>query len=1199
MTSISSQPDGGDDPESLANKIEGIMVNSVFGRPETFAPQDALTEIISPTNQALILRALGLPAGANNAIVDDYILKRAQKLFAISIYGCDFEGTDLLTLMNWFEKHDFSDQSLPILKSTFENHKEFWKPNKIRNFCTYQHEFIAPIFSVDEDACDLTEESILPFTKKFEESESGSFGCVSKWAIHRSHLVHPRDDNFRCPEVVAIKRLLYQGKITHDKLDAAWRKEATMLQRMSELKEAHIVQLYTAFRRGTGISREYFLLLEWASGGNLRTLWEKLPRTELTSILVKSTVKQLQGLADALSKAHYPGGKLNYRHGDLKPENILWFKNDEPSFSFGTLKIGDWGLAKEQEHVTELRSKSTISPPGTRRYESPEESIGLGDHGSSLSPRADTVQQRKRRSRLYDTWAMGCISLEFLIWLAYGQDELQRFNQSFKGPYYEVQNGVTAVVKDKVTRYIQRMEIDPAFKVGETALGDLLELVRDNLLVVKLPQRFATWASIIESNVPPSETDPLMRPVLPTTSVRPPRAALPSHTLPAPIIVLDPSAVVQHEGTATLPSDRQMLKAPGPERAHAKRFQDLMTIISTNDDPESYWYQSQPEPLGNSIANGVNPVLGGESFATSRASRIVGNRLLSPDQHVSLSHFRTEVRDYGQTELDNYWNVCIDLEIAKKVQLAGGLDHPSPVTHIHPYETTTSKLCIECHKAQSDLCVKPFSVSYKWKYLEGKPSDKHNGCDLCAFFWQFRNQVQSTAVHVTFQRDESLLRIVDCPTPLMSFHVKTGPKFCTTIENKRDFIDNGIRLDDLPATFKDAVKATRAIGHPYLWIDSICIVQGEGGDFEEQSTRMGHVYSGAYCVLAACRSPGHYAGFLAPRPELASIALRGESGPYYISRTVDDFEGHVLQGSLNKRAWVLQEHALARRTLYFTDHQAYFECGDGVRCESLMKMTNPSASLLGDSNFPKSIMNSVDRAEKILHFQKLYQDYSRLGLSNPTDRPLAIGGLQERILNALNARGGFGVLDEETPERGGHSSGRGLLRRSLLWCRGTDEAALRAINFLSDHALHKVPSWSWMAYEGGIDYLSPEFGQVDWTRVVSPWFPEVKAGSTTLSMEAQDYHSNGCPKGQCRVVLDVGDPDGNSQIAPGMCVILGIDKPGVESMLSSGTSGKHYVLALRQKVEQDSSGGPVYQRVGAGYLLEECVGTNTVSVEIH
>jgi hypothetical protein len=57
-----------------------------------------------------------------------------------------------------------------------------------------------------------------------------------------------------------------------------------------------------------------------------------------------------------------------------------------------------------------------------------------------------------------------------------------------------------------------------------------------------------------------------------------------------------------------------------------------------------------------------------------------------------------------------------------------------------------------------------------------------------------------------------------------------------------------------------------------------------------------------------------------------------------VCEMIDDFNGDVVQGAMNKRGWVLQERALARRTIYFTESQTYFECGNGIRCETLGKL---------------------------------------------------------------------------------------------------------------------------------------------------------------------------------------------------------------------------------------------------------------------
>lgn len=167
-----------------------------------------------------------------------------------------------------------------------------------------------------------------------------------------------------------------------------------------------------------------------------------------------------------------------------------------------------------------------------------------------------------------------------------------------------------------------------------------------------------------------------------------------------------------------------------------------------------------------------------------------------------------------------------------------------------------------------------------------------------------------------------------------------GPHFCTTLANI-DTHRNSIDFEKLPATFQDAVRATRELGFEYLWIDSICIIQGEGGDFEQEAKRMEDVFSSASCVLAASSARGQHDGFLGPRiPERECLTFETGPGlpPLYVSPFMDNFNEDVLESSLSKRGWVLQERALARRTIYFTDNQTYWECGGGVRCETLTKM---------------------------------------------------------------------------------------------------------------------------------------------------------------------------------------------------------------------------------------------------------------------
>jgi len=457
-----------------------------------------------------------------------------------------------------------------------------------------------------------------------------------------------------------------------------------------------------------------------------------------------------------------------------------------------------------------------------------------------------------------------------------------------------------------------------------------------------------------------------------------------------------------------------------------------------------------------------------------------------------------------------------------------------------------------------------------------------------------------------------------------------SPHFCTTTDNLPAHL-SGIKVGDLPATFQDAVTVARKLGFRYLWIDSLCIVQGPGGDFNQQAKQMEMVYSGASCVLAISRGVGHSAGFLNPRKKRDYVSLHhhehgrddsrgsGSLPPFFISENIDDFEAHVLEGNLNKRGWVFQEHALARRTIFFTEHQMYFECGNGVRCETMMGMKSDLAGLLGDPSFPR-ILEEAKQGERIQRYQELYSRYSRLGLTNDFDRPLAIDGLQSRILSTLNIKGGFGVFDE-----GGK---KGMLRRSLLWIRGEETDSLKRIIFPKDRATSVVPSWSWMAYTGGIDYLSDpdEFGGIEWEAVQSPWWSapttaglspstpngyshgithgpgqfrrsnsEVQGGNISLIAKATQYDLSGLGKEDLGEANLVWDMPGQSEQPETRCVVLG----RVKNNQIPRDQQRHYLLLVKATLTGYQRGYKIFERVGAGYLPGKCIAQGGVMVSIH
>lgn len=258
--------------------------------------------------------------------------------------------------------------------------------------------------------------------------------------------------------------------------------ELRALSAIRSLEHEHLTPAVAAFQRGGS----YYLVFEWADGLSLQYHWKKIGKPKLSAELIKCVLVQLRGLADALSKIHGSGREEpqtsksgNWRHGDIKPDNILRFNCGPQGMELGTLRIADLGLAKYHTEATKDRQMPTEMRYGTVNYEGPEA------HGyvAKLNP----------RSRRYDVWSMGCVTLEFIIWLLHGYEGLENFrNEPLSNPktetnFYKVDISGHMEVGRVAKHWMKCMRKNPELKErGESALRDLLDLVEERLLVVEI-----------------------------------------------------------------------------------------------------------------------------------------------------------------------------------------------------------------------------------------------------------------------------------------------------------------------------------------------------------------------------------------------------------------------------------------------------------------------------------------------------------------------------------------------------------------------------------------------------------------------------------------------------------------------------------------------------------------------------------------
>jgi hypothetical protein len=265
------------------------------------------------------------------------------------------------------------------------------------------------------------------------------------------------------------------------------------------------------------------------------------------------------------------------------------------------------------------------------------------------------------------------------------------------------------------------------------------------------------------------------------------------------------------------------------------------------------------------------------------------------------------------------------------------------------------------------------------------------------------------------------------------------------------------------------------------------------------------------------------------------------------------------------------------------------------------------ADFLGDPRFPDKAMRNTSRALKIEYFQGLYKQYSRLDFTRHEDRPIAIAGLERRLRDAFSTKGGFGIFDD-----GDHSQlDNGFFHRSLLWKRSEEEITedthrgkesvtdwLEPIVFPKERDMH-VPTWSWMAYKGAIDYMDPPYGTADWEtkEIIPPWTQGQKEPTDAVPLGRQialkaivrDFNVAGSRPDEVKLVYD-RERTTASDGRRAQCVVVAKSKERKEEKFKSC-----FVLLVTE-TQTAEDGTKVYKRAGVGVMLERFISLDNEGV---
>ncbi|KAM7187760.1 Heterokaryon incompatibility protein (HET) domain containing protein [Naviculisporaceae sp. PSN 640] len=262
----------------------------------------------------------------------------------------------------------------------------------------------------------------------------------------------------------------------------------------------------------------------------------------------------------------------------------------------------------------------------------------------------------------------------------------------------------------------------------------------------------------------------------------------------------------------------------------------------------------------------------------------------------------------------------------------------------------------------------------------------------------------------------------------------------------------------IPKTFSDAMTVAHRLRIPYIWIDSLCIIQDDPGDWAVESSRMADVYSNAYLTISAACSPSDEFGFLHPRQfqyaTLKLISPRGEAAVAYLRE-----EGQVgprfwiKDEPLFRRAWAFQEQFLSRRTLIFFKTEMAFYC---------RSPQEPDSSFIRTESNTTEARAAVERnfmSVNNLSWRSIARDLSTRLLTYDSDKLPCIAGVAST----------FSTARDGTRKQYCAGIWRDSLPTDLLFCRGEKVERARG---------YTAPSWSWAALNGPIVWLGKD-GEVN------------------------------------------------------------------------------------------------------------------------
>ncbi|KAH8885094.1 HET-domain-containing protein [Thozetella sp. PMI_491] len=322
----------------------------------------------------------------------------------------------------------------------------------------------------------------------------------------------------------------------------------------------------------------------------------------------------------------------------------------------------------------------------------------------------------------------------------------------------------------------------------------------------------------------------------------------------------------------------------------------------------------------------------------------------------------------------------------------------------------------------------------------------------------------------------------DMLDPYLALSYCWGPGTDTYVLNEHtlDHMLHGIDDSVLVQTHRETLELARALGIQFVWIDALCIIQGNPDDWVHESERMAHVYGNATLTVIAGRSADARDGFIsndlqqAAPPCAIPVSSSNSDGLAFASMTRSR-----QVGAVDTRAWCFQEKLLALKAVTFGKEQISWQCRATVKSEDgFIMMRDGRIPFVLKEHAWSSEEQSAEQKEKILKswYTEILTEFTPRKLSNPLDVFAAIYSVAQLAQKALGSRFLSGLFECD-------------LVRGLLWkarChtwggpRFSEPVKRPTLTRYAPAQVNRAPSWSWAAVEGPVAYR--------YDRKRSPWY---------------------------------------------------------------------------------------------------------------